>query len=100
MLWLFSKKTHLETPKGHMESKLYYGSSEVQSTAFCLLNYTTPFILKRSMHFPLPVTVPYLCSKLLLLAAILRQQQDEKIKNEYSNHNNIILHTNIFIEVH
>ena len=29
----FSKKGHLETPKVHMETKLYYGSYEVQNTA-------------------------------------------------------------------
>ena len=42
-----------------------------------------------------------LCPKLLLLAAILRQQQFEKIiKNKHNNHNIINLYTNLFIEVH
>ena len=52
--------------------------------AFCLLNYTTLFI-------PRPATPLPLCPKLPLLAAILRQQQVEKvIQNKYNNHNNII----------
>ena len=42
-----------------------------------------------------------LCPKHPLLAAILRQQQIEKIiKNKYKNHNKAILYANIFIEVH
>ena len=52
----------------------------------------------------LPPTCPSplpLCSKLPLFAAILRQQQVEKIiKNRYNNRNNTILYANIFIEVH
>ena len=53
------------------------------------------------LHFPLLVTLSYLRPKRPLLAAILRQQQAEKIiKNKDNNHNNTILYANIFIEVH
>ena len=42
------------------------------------------------------VTLLYLCPKLPLLAAILRQQHVKKIiKNKYNNHNNTILYGNI-----
>ena len=68
----------------------------------CLLNYSQHFLSwKKCLHVPLPVILPYLCRKLPLLAAILRQQQVKKIiQNKYNNHNNTILYTNIFIEVH
>ena len=61
-----------------METKLYYGSYEVWNTAFCLLNYAE--LEKECLHFPPPVTLPLpLCLNPHLLAAILRQQQVEKI---------------------
>ena len=64
---------------------------------YCLLNYTILFNLKTfipACHSPL-----LLCPKLPLLAAILRQKQDEMvIKYKSNDHNNTILYANIFTD--
>ena len=57
MSWQFFQKGHLETPKGHMETKLYYGL-RCKNTAFCLLNYTVYPEKKLFCTSPPPVTRP------------------------------------------
>ena len=88
----FFLKGHLETTKGHTETKWYYGwrvkyhilLTKVDNT-FCL-----PFPL--SCYPPLSLPLLELSSD----SNRLRRLQ----KHTYNNHNNNILYTNILIEVH
>ena len=85
------RKGYLEIPKGHMETKLYYGSyDKYWNAVFCLRKYTRLFILKIGV-----CTSPRLSPPFFPCTSPSPCHIEKIMKNKYNNH---ILYTNIFIE--